>query len=68
MQVVDSVVAGPAGYLSVLAVLGLLIARAFWRERRPAAVLNPYSLGSVLTYCAGLVAFAILALRLVSFT
>jgi hypothetical protein len=65
---VNALVAGPAGYLSVIAVMALLITRAFLRERRPRAFRRLYSVGSVLTYCAGLVAFAILTLRFIGFS
>lgn len=63
-----AVVAGPAGYLSVLVVLVLLITREFQDERRSAVARHRYSVTSVLTYGAVLVAFAILALRFIGFS
>jgi hypothetical protein len=63
---VTALVAGPVGYLSVLAVLGLLATREFLHLRRPAAVRRRTSAGSVLTCCAGVLAFAVIALRFIN--
>jgi hypothetical protein len=62
---VTDLVAGPVGYLCVLAVLGLLATREFLRLRRPTAVRRRTSAGSVLTYCAGVIAFAVIAFRFI---
>ncbi|OLT10042.1 hypothetical protein BJF78_29395 [Pseudonocardia sp. CNS-139] len=59
------VVTGPLGFAFVLAVLGLLVTREFLRLHRPTALRRRTSVGSVLTYCAGVLAFAVLALRLI---
>lgn len=63
-----AVVAGPAGYLSVLAVLVLLITREFQDERRSAPAHRRYSVSSVLIYVAVPFAFAILAIRFIGFS
>ena len=61
-------VAGPVGYLSVLAVLGLLVTREFLRTARPAALRHKNSVGSALICSAGVLAFAVLALRFIGFS
>jgi hypothetical protein len=65
---VTALVAGPAGYLPVLAVVLLLVTREFRRVARPTPARRPTSVASVLTCSAGLLAFGILALRFIGFS
>jgi hypothetical protein len=67
VDTVVGLIAGPVGWLTVLAVIGLLVARQFARERRPVTVPPSTSLGTVLTVCAVALAAAVLVLRFYGF-
>jgi hypothetical protein len=56
-------ITGPAGGLFALAVVGLLAVREFLKLRSGTPIRRRITLGSVLTCCAGIVAFAVIALR-----
>jgi hypothetical protein len=60
------VMTGPAGGLFALAVVGLLATREFLKLRSGAPIRRRITLGSVLTCCAGILAFAVIALRVAS--
>jgi hypothetical protein len=65
---VNAVLAGPVGWVTVLVVLGLLVAAEFVRESRPVTLPRSRSPGSVLRVCAGAGALVILALHLYGFS
>ena len=64
----SAVLAGPVGWVTVLAVLGVLVATEFVRESRPVTAPRSRSPGAVLTICAAAVGMTVLALHFYGFS